>query len=120
MAPSTPIKQAKRHEWSTIKRVRFFDALKSKKKEPGDRYNCKTARDWYPSFYSAIMAKAVRRKRRRSTQDHQKSSSILGRKAKVSAADLDRLTDQLNPEHEIHCKDQAELLPEQPSELLLP
>jgi len=119
MAPSTPIKQAKRREWSTIRRVRFFDAFDSKEKEQGVSLIAdlptieipySTARLWLRQRDN-IGLKALRSTR--------KTSSILGRRAKVSAADLTRLTDQENPEHELHYTDQAKLLPGEPAERTL-
>jgi hypothetical protein len=119
MAPSTPEKKPKRHEYDTIKRCRFFDAFDSKKKEqgvgaiahlPGINIPASTARLWLKQRED-LGKIAVRSTR--------KISSTLGRKSKVSAEDLKRLTDQSNPEHELHYVEQAKLLPGKPSERTL-
>lgn len=119
MAPSTPIKQAKRRKWSTVRRVRFFDALKAMKKCDSLRQIARRPGIEIPDSTARLWRKAIDEKGEEALRTSRKSSSILGRRAKVSTADLDRLTDQQNPEHELPWSEQAKLLPGQPSERTL-
>ena len=115
MAPTTPQKRPKRHEYNTLKRCRFFDAYDAKIELVGVRQIARrpdinipdsTARRWLKE------RECLGLEARRSTR---KASSTLGRKPLVSTADLSRLTDQSNPEHEFSYTEQAKLLPGKPS-----
>jgi hypothetical protein len=95
--------------------VRFFDAWDSKEKATGVAQVCRkldfglapsTARKWLRQR-DIQGSPALRRTR--------KQSSRLGRKSKVSAADLERLTNQEDPIHEEPYEIQAKTLAGQPS-----
>jgi hypothetical protein len=95
--------------------VRFFDAWDSKEKAVGVAQICRkldfglapsTARKWLRQ--RDIQGSPAARRTR-------KQSSRLGRPAKVSAADLKRLTNQQDPIHEEPYEIQAKTLDGQPS-----
>lgn len=105
----------KRHEYDTVTRTHFFDAWDARTPSRGVRHithlpnvgiTTPTGRSWL-KLREEIGSKAYRSQR--------KTSSRLGRPPKVSALDLARLTDQKNPEHELHYVDQAKLLPRKPA-----
>jgi hypothetical protein len=115
MAPSTPPKSPKWREYDTIKRSRFFDAFDSKENStslgeiarlPEINIPPSTARTWLKK--REILGDQARRRTR-------KTSSRLGRKSKVSAADLKKLTNQNDPIHEEPYEKQANTLDTQPS-----
>jgi DDE superfamily endonuclease len=115
MAPSTPSHSPKRHEFDTTKRARFFDAWDAKEKTAGVSQICRklnftlppsTARYWLRQR-DIQGSPAIRRTR--------KQAPRLGRKSKVSALDLERLTNQQNLIHQEPYKIQAETLPDKPS-----
>ena len=100
MTPSTPLNSPKNREYTTTKRARFFNAWDSKEKAVGVAQICRkldfglapsTARKWLRQR-DIQGSPAIRRTR--------KQSSRLRRLAKVSVADLKRLTNQQDPIHE--------------------
>jgi hypothetical protein len=115
MAPSTPPQSPKFHEYDTIKRSRFFDAYDSKENDGSLSKLCKTldfnlppstARTWLKK--REILGDQARRRTR-------KISSRLGRKSKVSASDIDKLTNQEDPIHQEPYENQAKTLNGKPS-----
>ena len=115
MTPSTPLNSPKNREFTTTKRVRFFDAWDSKEKAVGVAQICRkldfglapsTARKWLRQ--RDIQGSPAARRTR-------KQSSRLRRPAKVSAADLKQLTNQQDPIHEEPYEIQAKTLDGQPS-----
>ena len=110
MAPRTPTKKTERREYGTVKRMRFFQAWDLKDeadgvgtitKLPGVNIPTSTGRSWL-KLRDLIGDQALRSQR--------KSSSILGRKAKVSASDIDRLTNQNESIHEKGWTEQAKTI----------
>jgi phage antirepressor YoqD-like protein len=92
MAPTTPPKNTQHFEHDTIKRARVFDAFDSKENTTSVREIARlpqinitpsTARTWLKKR-EILGDQAIRRTR--------KTSSRLGRKPKVSASDLQYLT----------------------------
>ena len=115
MTPSTPLNSPKNREYTTTKRVRFFDAWDSKEKAVSVAHICRkldfglapsTARKWLRQR-DIQGSPAIRRTR--------KQSSRLGRPAKVSASDIQRITNQQDPIHEELYEIQAKTLNGQPS-----
>ena len=115
MTPSTPLNSPKRQEYDTTRRARFFHAFDSKEKDVGLARLCQTldfklppstARRWIKER-DIQGSPAFRRTRKQSLR--------LGRPAKVSAADLKRLTNQQDPIHEEPYEIQAKTLKGQPS-----
>ncbi|KAF1991723.1 hypothetical protein K402DRAFT_346650, partial [Aulographum hederae CBS 113979] len=116
MATSTPSNSPKRGEYDTIKRSRFFRAFDSKANTAGVASVCKTldftlppstARRWLKERDS-LGSPALRRTRKLATR--------LGRKSKVSEADLRKITtNQEDPLHEAAYSDQAKTLEDKPS-----
>jgi len=115
MTPSTPLNSPKRQEYDTTKRARFFDAWDDKENNVGVGQICRkldfklppsTARRWIKER-DIQGSPAIRRTR--------KQSSRLGRPAKVSAADLEQLTNQQDPIDEEPYEIQAKTLDGQPS-----
>jgi hypothetical protein len=115
MAPSTPPTSPKRGEFNTIQRARFFNAFDSKENDAGLARVCKTLDFHLPPSTARRWLKerdiqgspALRRTR--------KQSFRLGRKSKVSASDIIKLTNQQDPIHEEPYEIQAQTLPSQPS-----
>jgi hypothetical protein len=118
MAPSTPPKKPKRHEYDTIKCFHFLTRLiPSQKIREWEK-----SRVYLKSIYQLLPRRWIEERKRlgeEALRPTRKASSTLGRKPKVSAADLSRLTDQSNPEHELHYAEQVKLLPGKPSERTL-
>jgi hypothetical protein len=115
MAPTTPPKNTQRSEHDTIKRAHFFDAFDSKENAtsvgeiarlPQINIAPSTARTWLKKR-EILGDQAIRRTR--------KTSSRLGRKPKVSASDLQYLTNQDDPIHEEPYKIQASTLATKPA-----
>jgi hypothetical protein len=115
MPPSTPCNSPKRQEHDTTRRARFFQAWDSKKNNAGVGTVCQkldfhlppsTARDWIRQRDNQG-SKALRRTR--------KQSFRLKRKPTVSAADIERITNQEDPIHEEPYKIQAKTLDGKPS-----
>ena len=93
MALSTPEKEPNRHEYSTITRCRFFDALDSKKKEQGVGEIAHLRDIDIPTLTARRWIKERERLGNEALRRTRKTSSTLDRKPLVSAADLSRLTD---------------------------
>jgi hypothetical protein len=115
MTPLTPLNSPKRQEYDTTRRARFFDAWDAKENDAGVGQICRkldfklppsTARRWIKER-DIQGSPAIRRTR--------KQASRLGRKSKVSASDLERLTNQQDPIHKEPYEIQAETLPGEPS-----
>jgi len=115
MSTLTPPSSPKRQEYDTTKRARFFDAWDAKEDIDGVGQICQklnfnlppsTARYWLRQR-DIQGSPAFRRTR--------KQSARLGRKPKVSAADLGRLTNQQDPIHEEPYEVQAKTLDGQPA-----
>src|ERR1700743_836666 len=115
MSTLTPPSSPKRQEYDTTKRARFFDAWDAKEDIDGVGQICQklnfnlppsTARYW------------LRQRDLQGSPDFRrtrKQSARLGRKPKVSAADLKRLTNQQDPIHEEPYEIQAKTRDGQPS-----
>jgi len=115
MTPSTPSKCYKGQEYTTTKRCRFFDAWDSKESDVGVGQICRkldfnlppsTARYWLRQR-DIQGSQAARRTRKQSTR--------MGRPSKVSASDLQRLTNQEDPIHKEPYEIQAKTLDGKPS-----
>ena len=115
MTPLTPLNSPKNREYTTTKRMRFFDAWDSKEKAVGVAQIYRkldfslapsTARKWLRQ--REIQGSAALRRTR-------KQSSRLGRKPIVSVADLERIINQQDPIHEEPYEIQAKTLDGQPS-----
>jgi hypothetical protein len=115
MATSTLSESPKRGEYDTIKRSRFFNAFDSKENNVGVAGLCKTldfnlppstARRWLKERDS-LGSPGLRRTR--------KLAARLGRKSKVSEADLEKVTNQEDPLHEEPYSEQAKTLDGRPS-----
>ena len=100
MSTQTPLNSPKRQEYDTTRRARFFDAWDAKENDVGVGQICRkldfnlppsTARGWLKKR-DIQGSLAIRRTR--------KQSSKLEQPAKVSAADLKRLTNQQDLIHE--------------------
>jgi hypothetical protein len=115
MAPSTPQKTRVRHEYNTIDRTRFFNAFDLKKPSHGVGFVCHLPEVDIPSPTGRRWLKQRENIGSKAYRSQRKNSSNIGRKRKVSASDLERLTDQNNPEHEFSYDEQAKLLPAKPS-----
>jgi hypothetical protein len=115
MAPSTPSNSPKRGEFDTIKRAHFFDTYNAKSPSTSLGQVCRkldfklptsTARSWLNQREN-LGSSALRRTR--------KLASRLGRKSKVSAEDLKKITNQDDPLHEKSYAEQAKTLDGQPA-----
>lgn len=115
MAPSTPDRSPARSEFNTIQRTRFYHIYDSKEKDTSLGEVCKqldfkllptTARSWIRKREN-LGSLALRRTR--------KLSARLGRKSKVSASDLQTVTNQQDPIHEEPYERQAQTLKNKPS-----
>lgn len=115
MAPRTPKRKTERREYDTTKRMKFFQAWDQKNEEdgvgtvahlPGIGVPTSTARSWLKT--RDLMGDEAFRMQR-------KTSSMLGRPAKVSASDLKRLTNQDDPIHEKGWQEQADSCAGKPS-----
>ncbi|KAF1988676.1 hypothetical protein K402DRAFT_391902, partial [Aulographum hederae CBS 113979] len=115
MDPSTPPHSPQWREHDTIKRARFFDAYDNKEnatslgeicRQPDIDLPPSTARTWLKKR-ELLGDQALRRTR--------KINSRLGRKSKVSASDLEKITNQKDPIHEEPYENQAKTLDGKPS-----
>jgi hypothetical protein len=119
MAPSTPKRKTKRREYDTIQRTRFFDAFDSKQIDQGVGAIAHRSDINIPASTARLWLKEREQHGDLARRSRRKTSSILGRKSKVSAADLERITNQADPIHNLHYIKQAKLLPNKPSERTL-
>jgi hypothetical protein len=119
MAPSTPKRKTKRREYDTIQHTRFFNAFNSKEIDQGISEIARLQDINIPASTARLWLKQREQYSDAAQRSIRKTSSILGRKSKVSTADLKRITNQADPIHNLPYTKQAELLPNKPTEYTL-
>ena len=92
MAPTTPQKPYKRHEYDTTKRTRFFHAFNNKENEQGVGTIAHLPSIDIPTSTARLWIKQRDKLGDLALRSQRKTSSTLGRPPKVSASDLKRLT----------------------------
>jgi hypothetical protein len=115
MATSTPSNSPKRQEYDTTKRARFFNAFDSKENDVGLAKVCKTLDFKLPPSTARRWIKERDIQRSPAIRRTRKQASRLGRKSKVSASDIDKLTNQEDPIHKEPYEIQAKTLNSNPS-----
>jgi hypothetical protein len=115
MTPSTPSTSPKYREYTTTKRVRFFDAWDAKEKDVGVAQICRKLDFGLPPSTARYLLRQRDIQGSTAARRTRKQSFRLGRRPTVSAADLKRLTNQQDPIHAEPYEIQAKTLDGQPS-----